>query len=276
MESESELTIGRISMAPVKGMRIQALEQTALTRQGIPGDRAFFLVDEQRRMVNGKRHGGLMTIVPEHDPEAGTLTLRFPDGGTVTGPVESEEPQAVTFFGLQIQARPVPGPFSDAISDHVGHRLRLMERPENRPAVDRGAIAGVTLLGSASVERLREAGREFERDRDDAAADPDPGPIDHRRFRMSLELDGTEPHQEDEWVGRELRIGDAKVAVGGHVGRCAVTTRDPESGQADLRTLHYLKAYRDGVPSEEPLPFGVYARILEPGSVRLGDPVTPL
>lgn len=272
---DPEPVISRISIAPVKGMRIQALDQARLTKQGIPGDRAFFLVDERRRMVNGQRHGALMGIVPEHDLEGGTLTLRFPDGSSVSGPVEPGDPQAVTFFGLQVQARPVPGPFSAAVSEHVGQQLRLMERPEKRPAVDRGAIAAVTLLGTASVDRLGRQAREFESSRSETG-DAEPGPIDHRRFRMSLQIEGTAAHEEDEWVGRELEVGGARVAVGGHVGRCAVTTRDPESGRTDLRTLHYLKSYRDRVQSEEPLPFGVYARVLEPGTVRLGDRVSPL
>ncbi len=270
---EASGTLRRISIAPVKGMRVQTLEQAELTGQGIPGDRAFFLVDGKRRMVNGKRFGALMAITPEHDRRAGTLTLRFPDGAC-SGTVAVEDPQAVTFFGLQIQARPVSGPFSEAISEFVGEELRLMERPANRPAVDRGSIAGVTLLGSASVERLEEVALEFERNRD-SDGDVSEGRIDSRRFRMSLEFDGTDPHAEDAWVGREVRIGDAVVAVGGHVGRCAVTTRDPERGTSDLRTLHYLKAYRDTVQSEEPLPFGVYARIIQPGTVSVGDPVVP-
>jgi uncharacterized protein len=40
-------------------------------------------------------------------------------------------------------------------------------------------------------------------------------------------------------------------------------------------TLHVLKGYRDAVPTTEPLPFGVHARVLEPGGVRVGDPVQP-
>lgn len=271
---EAPGTIRRISIAPVKGMRLEHLEEAELTRQGIPGDRAFFLVDEKRRMVNGKRFGTLMSIVPDHDREAETLTLRFPDG-YCAGPVELGDPRAVTFFGLQVQARPVLGPFSEAISAHVGHELRLMERPANRPAVDRGAIAAVTLLGTASVRQLQEVATGFEARRSAEQGRLDPGRIDSRRFRMSLEFDGPGPHAEDSWVGREVKIGGVRIAVAGHVGRCAVTTRDPENGLADLRTLHYLKEYRDPVPSDEPLPFGVYARVLEPGTLRVGDPVSP-
>jgi uncharacterized protein YcbX len=55
-----------------------------------------------------------------------------------------------------------------------------------------------------------------------------------------------------------------------------VTTQNPETGAPDLDTLKALAAYRQDVETTEPLPFGVYAAVAEPGRVRLGDPVEPL
>lgn len=249
-----------------------SLGETELTRTGIPGDRAFYLVDERRRMVNAKRFGALLTIRPEHDVVGNRLALHFPDGSTCEGEIETGEPAAVTFFGQQVQARPVAGPFSDAISDFVGHSLRLMARPETHPAVDRGAVAGATLLGASSVKRLEEVAR----NRGGAGPGQITGAdIDHRRFRMSIEFEGFEAHAEDDWVGRGVRVGEARIRVNGHVGRCAVTTRDPENGERDLPVLGLLKSYRDTVVSEEALPFGVFASVREPGRVRVGDPVEP-
>jgi uncharacterized protein YcbX len=269
-------TVSWINLAPVKGMRVQALDRVHLTSDGVPGDRAFFLADSEGAMVNGKRFGSLMEVVPTHDREKGTLRLDFPDGTAVEGAVELGEPEDVTFFGQPERARPVAGDFSTAISGHTGVELRLMAHPEGRPGVDRGKWGGVTLLGAASLASLREAGREFncEQPESIAATDFDPGPIDQRRFRMTFGVEGTGPYEEDDWTGKEVRIGEALVRVAAHVGRCAVTTRDPESGETDLKTLHFLKYSRDDVDSFEPLPFGVYGEVLEPGSVRLGDPVS--
>jgi MOSC domain-containing protein YiiM len=42
-----------------------------------------------------------------------------------------------------------------------------------------------------------------------------------------------------------------------------------------MPTLDLLRAYRAGLESTEPLPFGVYGRVLRPGTVRVGDTVAP-
>jgi uncharacterized protein YcbX len=52
-----------------------------------------------------------------------------------------------------------------------------------------------------------------------------------------------------------------------------VTTRDPESGEVNFPTLKLLASYRRGMESTEPLPFGIYGEVAEPGAVALGDPV---
>jgi uncharacterized protein YcbX len=251
-----------ISFAPVKGLRLRRLEETDLTRDGIPGDRAFFLVDPRGTMVNATRLGALMEVVADHDAAAGRLSLRFPDGRELAGAVELGEPVPVRFYRMTLQARPLGGDFSTALSEHAGAPLRLLAAPRERSGVDRGRDGAVTLLSTASLQRLQEV----------AGA---PEPVDARRFRMTFGVDGVAAHAEDGW--RDVRVGEALVRVRGNVGRCAVTTRDPDRGEVDFPTLHHLAAYRrDGIATTEPLPFGVHARVLEPGRVRVGDAVQPL
>lgn len=269
MTGPAAAVVGSILIAPVKGMRVQALAEAEVTAEGVAGDRAFFFVDGGGAMVSATRIGPLLAVVPVVDPVAGRLQFEFPSGspeGTVAGQVELGEPEQVTFFGLSLEARAVAGPFSEAISRHCGIELRLMARPENRPAVDRGWAGAVTLLGSGSIKRLEKA----------AAGQGEQGPIDPRRFRMTFTLDGLAPHQEDGWIGRTVRVGGAEVLIAELVGRCAATTRDPDRGEVDLKTLRYLASYRRDVPSTEELPFGVYASVTRPGTVRLGDLVAPV
>ena len=100
--------------------------------------------------------------------------------------------------------------------------------------------------------------------------------IDGRRFRMNFGIDGVEAHEEDAWRGRRVQVGDAVVIPQGHVGRCVITTQNPDTGCTDLDTLKGLAAYRSTAETTEPLPFGIHAAVAEPGQVRVGDPVTPL
>jgi uncharacterized protein YcbX len=94
---------------------------------------------------------------------------------------------------------------------------------------------------------------------------------------MLFEIDGVEPHEEDEWIGRRVAIGDAVVAPVGNVGRCAVTTKNPDTGEIDLDTLGTLAVYRGERQGwTEPLPFGVHAAVVQPGRVRIGDLVQPV
>jgi uncharacterized protein YcbX len=253
-------TVSWIAYTPVKGLRLQHRDETELTADGVPGDRSFFLVDERRKMVSATRVGALVAVVGAYDEPAGALALTFPDGHRVGAPVELGELEDVRFHGLGLRARPVLGPFSDALSQHCGVRLRMFASPPERPGVDRGRDGAVTLLSLASLERLRAVAGETE-------------PVDPRRFRMTLGIDGLSAHEEDGWIDRAVRVGEALLQITGNVGRCKLTTRNADTGRVDFQTLRHLASFRGATTSTEPLPFGVHARVLEPGRVRAGDRV---
>jgi MOSC domain-containing protein len=251
------MRVAWISHCPVKGLAVQQLDQCDLTEAGIAGDREFFLVDEHDRLVNAKGLGVLQQIVPRHDPEAGSLTLAFPDGRTVSQEVGFDGALGALFWGETVDVRFIEGPWSEAISDFAGRDLRLVGA--SGPAPDRLRSGAATLLGTGSLHALaRILGVEE---------------VDERRFRMNFGIDGVAEHQEDEWLGRRVRLGDAVVVPQGNVGRCAVTTQNPDTGAPDLNTLKALAAYRRVIKTTEPLPFGVYAAVAEPGRVCLGDTV---
>jgi hypothetical protein len=90
---------------------------------------------------------------------------------------------------------------------------------------------------------------------------------------MNFGVDGIAAHEEDEWVGKRLSIGEAVVVPQGHVGRCAITTQNPDTGLPDLNTLRALAGYRGDLDATEPLPFGIHAAVAQPGRIRVGDPV---
>jgi len=250
--------VARISTAPVKALGLVHPEAVELGPAGVAGDRRFWLVDADGRLVNNKRYGTLVQVRPDWDEASRRLALAFPDGEVVAGVVEPGEPVEAVLYGAPHPSRAVPGPWQEALSRFAGSPLTLLWSESG--AVDRGVRGGaVSLVSRASLERLRvEAGAEE--------------PVDGRRFRMLFELDGVAAHEEDEWIGRRVRLGGAVVAPTGDVGRCAVTTHDPDTGIPDLDTLGVLARYRrEG--RTEPLPLGVHGAVVAPGTVQVGDPV---
>jgi uncharacterized protein YcbX len=242
-------------------MALVRLDAARLERTGVAGDRAFAVVDEQMRLVNGKRLGALVTIRPTWDPATGTLSLRFPEGEESREQVRLGDPTEAVFFGRTRAVRPVEGPWSEALSAWAGRELRLVAPIGDGAGIDRGPSASI--LSTAALDVL-------------AAAEGQDLPVDGRRFRMTFGIEGTEPFVEDTWLGRDVRVGGAVVRPIDYVGRCAVTTQDPDTGVPDFPTLKLLERLRGHISSEEEdLPCGVWAEVLHAGEVRLGDPVGP-
>jgi uncharacterized protein YcbX len=251
-----DITVTRLALTPVKAMRLTTVDAVELADHGARGDRRFYLIDERGRMVNGKQHGRLQAIVPTLNDPGDELTLTFPDGATVTGPIVPGARVAARFYRRADDTHELAGPFSAAVSDFIGHPLRIILA---RTGVDRGHKGAVSLLSAASLRRLAEVAQRDE--------------VDARRFRMLLEIDGVPAHAEDRWIGRRVRVGETLLAMHGHVGRCLITSRDADSGEVTLPTLDLLRSYRGEEEATEPLPFGVYGEVLEPGQIRIGDPV---
>lgn len=253
-------TVTRISVAPVKSLGLVHPDEVELAKRGVEGNRRFWLVDDDRRLYNNKRNGPLVRVRPEWDERTRELALTFPDGTRVAGVVELEhEPFAVQMYRYDLASRRVLGPWADALSDYAGERLTLLWAEEGAP--DRLYAGGASIVSRASLARLAQESGEDE-------------PLDGRRFRMLFEIDGVAAHEEDEWIGTQVRVGGATLLVNGDVGRCAVTTHDPDTGIPTVDTLKALAAYRrEG--RKEPLPLGVYASVVVPGHVKVGDPVEP-
>ena len=133
-------------IAPVKGLRVLAREAVELGIGGVRENRRFFLIDSDGEMVNGKRLGSLQAVVAEYSDAQRTLSLRFPDETVASGSVEPGGRLEARFFSTKIAALEVLGPWSDALSAHLGQSVRLVESEDESGAVDRGRDGAVSLI----------------------------------------------------------------------------------------------------------------------------------
>jgi len=253
------LTVSRLSTTPVRGMALHHPDSVEITPLGPPDDRRYTLISADGRIFDGTKLGPLVQIDAELEPDPERLTLTFPSGEVVGGEVALGPVREVVIHGRRFAVRPVIGPWAAALSAYAGQELHLI-RSERR-ATDRDRHP-VSIVSEASVEELARQGNEGT-------------PLDARRFRMLVQVAGARPHQEDEWLGGELRIGELIVRVTVPDARCVITTQDPDTGHRDFPTLHAVKAYR-GLRDGRKIDFGVYADVVTPGVVRVGDGVAPV
>jgi uncharacterized protein YcbX len=246
--------VARISISPVQGFSLHHPEEVELGEHGVLENRRFFLADALGNRVRSSLSTWPCLVRADYDAAREELALDFPDGTRISGSALADgEPVAVDMSGRKVTGRVVRGDWEQPLEELAGHSVRIVR--SDIPGARQNAP--VSLLSEASIGRL--------------AAEAGCGAIDDRRFRMLFVLTGCDEHEEDTWEGRRLRIGSSVVRAGGPVVRCAVTTRDPDTGERDLDTLALIKRYRGSGPAGE-IEFGVYGWVEQPGRVRVGDP----
>jgi uncharacterized protein len=246
-----------IYLSPVKSLGLMQAERTAVTPDGIPGDRAFVVLDDRDEVATLRRYGALARSRARFDVERDELAIHLPGGREVAGQVVDGPEHEVLMFGRPLRGLIVEGPWAEQLSELTGVPMRLM-RALGGTAQDSHPMS---LLSLGSVEQLSSRANL-------------PEPLDPRRFRNSLLIEGIGPHEEDSWVGRELRAGTALLRVAERDQRCSLITKNPDSGERDLDTLRVLASYRRQDDGEVCL--GVYADVVEPGDVAVGDTVEPI
>jgi hypothetical protein len=246
--------VARFSITPVKGTALQHPDEVHLDSYGVAENRRFFLIDSDGRLFTGAKAPELMQIHADYRPEREHLSLSFPDGNVAEGSTAAlSDPVEVNFWGRPTFGHILEGTWALALSGFVGRSVRLVRAEHFGGGTD---VRPLTLMSTASVEELsRQAG----------LAD-----ADGRRFRMLIELGGCEPHEEDSWEGKLLRLGESTVRVGTPVPRCLVVNKDPDTGDHTLNALRVIAQYRERSDDGQ-LVFGVYGDVEEPGLVRVGD-----
>ncbi|MGV0834327.1 MOSC domain-containing protein [Mycolicibacterium thermoresistibile] len=234
---------------PVKSMRGEEVAALDVRPGGVAGDRVYVFVDARTgERISAKRHGALLGCAARllTEPTAGSdaappVEVTFPDGAVVADD-PAEVSRRVSDL-LETEVRMVagaPGAFVDAAPLHV---------------------MATSTLHALTVEHPE-------------------GDWDPRRTRPNILIDdeqrGGQADADDAWLSRDLHVGAAVVA---HVviptPRCVMTTLPQDDLPADrdvLRTLNEVRRRRLG-DRDRPCA-GVYAAVVTPGGVEVGDPVT--
>lgn len=92
-------------------------------------------------------------------------------------------------------------------------------------------------------------------------------PVDPLRFRANLYFDGWPPFEEFRLVDHDICVGRARLRILKRTSRCAATEVDPQTARRNLPVPRLLMEHYGHAD------MGVYAEVLEAGSIRPGDAI---
>jgi uncharacterized protein YcbX len=290
------ITLAGLRRYPVKSCRGEDLESALVQPWGLEGDRRWMLVDPDGEKVTARETHVLLTIVPEL--VTGGVRLTAPG----SEPLLVAEPRIpdteVRIWSDRVVAASA-GPEADAWFTAVaGRPLRLvfLDDPTRRAVNPEKSRPGdvvtfadgypMLLASLDSLRRLNEwiDGGPSGGSGGGTSAGPSAGtePLDVRRFRPNLVIEGAEPFAEDTWS--RIRVGGTTFRVAQDCSRCVLTTVHPDTivrGHEPIATLSRHRRWEgkvwfavDLIPDRQP---GDPGEPGQPGgTLRVGDEVEVL
>ena len=272
---------------PVKSMVGETIETIRLDELGVVGDRTWAARDLERGGIRGaKKIGALMQLVAR-DLGDGEVEISLPDGSVVrtSDPDVDERVSAAIDHPVSLEPlRP---------ADDLDHYRRGAPDSEDIEVEMRGIFGREADEPFPDFSVFPPALAEFESPPGTyydafplmvmttaalaalAHALPESN-VDVRRFRPSLVIEtgddstsaSTPGHPEFDWRGRRATIGTATIQFDAPCPRCVMVTRQiDERIPPDRAVLRHIVRDLDQN-------LGVYATIVEPGVVTVGDRLT--
>lgn len=239
---------------PVKGLSPEPLGTVVLAPgQTFPGDRAWAIEQGAPQFdADAPRHfPKLKFLMLMRDEKLAALETRFDDEtATLT----------VLRGGKQVSRAQLSTPMGRGIAEqffaaYLGPALPGKPRVVSSPGFNFTDVPQkyVSLINLASLRDIaRVAG----------------SPVDPRRFRANIHVEGLEPWIEKTWNGRELAIGETRLIIRKDIVRCAATNVNPATAERDMRLPQLLdEAFGANL-------CGIYLEVVQGGPIAPGTPVT--
>jgi uncharacterized protein len=281
-------TVTRLRRYPVKSMLGEDLVAGDVSRAGLAGDRRLAVVSRRTGKIASAKYPrlwrDLLTLSARALGGAGPAVaalITLPDGKTVASTDADVDDVLSRLLNEPVTLTSVPPPgasldravpeavLRDGITAPV--EARLVEIGAGAPPGTFVDFAPLHLLTSATLDRIAELS---------------PYRRAHlERYRPNVVIGtGAAGFTENDWLGRDLRIGaDLVLRVIARTPRCAIPTlahgelpRDAEALRVLARHNRVSPLLQAGpeLPQAGPEPCaGVYAEVLQPGRISTGDPV---
>src|SRR5882672_3367483 len=240
-------TVAEIWRYPVQSMRGEALEAADIAASGVVGDRRYGAVDPEAGMVVSSAQGrrkwrDIVTLAARY--------LGAPSSGDATPPVEILLRDGST---LRSDQRDI----DERLATALGAAVHLADKAAEDKRSEY-SHSPLHLLTTASLRQFAQHHPE--------------GRFAPARFRPNIVIDtgGATGFLEQGWIERRFRIGEGvEIAITEHCKRCVMTTLPQGDLTFDPAILHTATTHNNTRA-------GVYAAVVRPGGIKVGDSVRPL
>ena len=259
---------------PLKSARGEQLRAVRVDVEGVRGDRGWACLDDADGTVGSAKHpdrwSRLLEVTAQVDEHSSGVVVQVQGRRAVAG---SEQADALLSEHL---GRPV------RLTRSVPEQARLYRRlPEEQRLVPdwmTGAVPGQEMI--TEVSGARQGGRFVDFGPvhlvttgalTELAGQLGRARVDALRFRPNVVLEAAD----DPVPGQELRIGDVVLRVVLPTPRCIVPGLQDQGAAVDRQLLTALARHHRTVVGElgRAACFGVYAEVLRPGQITLGQVV---
>lgn len=259
----SPVRVKQLFIHPVKGLSPQEYDRVSLKAgQGIPGDRAFALMylpnplaAQDKVPWMKKQHfsmqndwPGLAGLTCEFDPHTTRLNVKRHGVELLVAPTNTRAGRdriSAFFTGYLAALTPQPA------ARHPDHApLQFIGSPDGSTRYPDREPVHISLVSQASLDHLSELVGQ---------------PIDARRFRPNLVLEGVPAWTEMSWIGQEFELGTARIVIEAPINRCLNIDVNPVTGEVDIPVFSRLQKQLGHKQT------GVVAKVITSGTVAVGD-----
>jgi uncharacterized protein YcbX len=267
-------TVAVLRRYPVKSMLGEDLPASDVTRSGLAGDRVIALIHRQTGKVasakNPRLWRGLLKLHASFSGSAVKIT--FPDGTAITSTDPDADAVLSEFLGHQVTLSAIPPPGAEldradpeeVLRDGIHVKVRV-ESGQIGAAAPEGTFfdfAPLHLLSTSALGRIAELSPR--------------GTAELERYRPNIVIrTSAVGFPENDWPGRDLHIGpDLAIRVIARTPRCAIPTLEHGDLPRNPDALRVPAGHNRIRPVDALAPqpcAGVYAQVLRPGHIRVGD-----
>lgn len=266
-------TVAALRRYPVKSMLGESLRACDVTGRGLAGDRVLALVHRETGKVASAKNPRLWRDMLRLSAASGPdVKIAFPDGTAMASTDPGIHGALSEFLGHPVTLTATPPP--EATLDRADPEQVLRDGIEASVPVEIGQLGGASpegtffdyaplhLLTTSTLDRIAELSPR--------------GTIELERYRPNVVIGTAVPgFAENDWAGRDLRIGsDLTIRIMIRTPRCAIPTLEHGDLPRDVAALRVPATHNRISPlgdwGTQPCA-GVYAQVLRPGRVQVGD-----